>query len=98
MLEGFSIPSIGSFKGYTVKPMTSKVRIPPIIAMIVMGCVVRNFFGEVVKPYKSEWAQWIRSCCLAILLVRGGLQVSFTGKGILVVLMTFVPLIFEATT
>lgn len=37
-------------------------------------------------------------CCLAILLVRGGLQVTFSGKGILVVFMTFVPLAFEAVT
>lgn len=37
-------------------------------------------------------------CCLAILLVRGGLQVTFRGKGILVVLMTFIPLMCEAVT
>jgi Kef-type K+ transport system membrane component KefB len=97
-LGGFEIPKIGPFPGYKVKPILSKLRIPPIIAMIIMGCIVRNTFGDSVKPYNNDWAQWIRMCCLAILLVRGGLQVSFAGKGILVVFLTFVPLMFEATT
>lgn len=98
MLAGFKIPKVGKFPGLTVKPLITKIHIPPIIGMIIMGCVVRNCFGDAVKPYNSDWAQWIRSCCLAILLVRGGLQVSFSGKGILVVLMTFIPLAFEAVT
>lgn len=98
MLGGFKIPAIGKFKGITVAPILTKLRIPPIIAMIIMGCVVRNTFGDVVKPYNNDWAQWIRMCCLAILLVRGGLQVSFRGKGLFVLLLTFIPLMFEATT
>jgi hypothetical protein len=65
--------------------------------MIVMGCIVRNFFGDVVLPYNNAWAQWIRTCCLAVLLVRGGMNVSFAGKGLIVLLMTFIPLMFEAT-
>ena len=56
-----------------------------------MGCIVRNTFGDVVKAYPSTWAQWIRTCCLAMLLVRGGLQVSFKGKGLLVLFMSFIP-------
>lgn len=55
-LEGFTIPKFGRFQAYTVKPILTKVKIPPIIAMIIMGCIVRNFFGEVVKPYNSDWA------------------------------------------
>lgn len=66
--------------------------------MIIMGCIARNFFGDVMKPYNNAWAQWVRICCLGILLTRGGMNVSFTGKGILVILMTFIPLMFEATT
>lgn len=66
--------------------------------MIVMGCVVRNFFGKSVEPYNSTWAQWIRTCCLGILLVRGGMTISFSGKGILVVILTFIPMMVEATT
>jgi hypothetical protein len=98
MLNGYTFPNFWPFKGYVLKPILTKIHIPPIIMMIVMGCVVRNFFGEVEVPYNNVWAQWIRTCCLAILLVRGGMNVSFTGKGILVLVMTFVPLMFEATT
>jgi hypothetical protein len=65
--------------------------------MIIMGCIVRNFFGDVVLPYNNAWAQWVRTCCLAVLLVRGGMNVSFAGKGLIVLLMTFIPLMFEAT-
>ena len=56
MLAGFSIPKFGKFNGLTVKPILSKVRIPPIIGMIIMGCIVRNLFGDVVAPYNNEWA------------------------------------------
>jgi len=66
--------------------------------MIFMGCIARNFFGKPVEAYNNDWAQWLRSCCLAILLTRGGLQVSFSGKGIIVVFLSFVPQLFEATT
>jgi Kef-type K+ transport system membrane component KefB len=98
MLNGYTFPNIWPFKGYVLKPILKKIHIPPIIMMIIMGCVVRNFFGDVVLPYNNAWAQWVRTCCLAILLVRGGMNVSFTGKGILVLVMTFVPLMFEATS
>lgn len=36
-------------------------------------------------------------CCLGLILVRGGLQVSFTGKGLIVLLLSFVPCFIEAT-
>lgn len=99
-LSGFEIPKIGTWiKGYKVKALFTKVKLPPIVAMIIMGCIVRNFFGSAVKlAYPDTWAQWIRTCCLAILLVRGGLQVTFTGKGIIVVLLSLVPLAVEAVT
>jgi Kef-type K+ transport system membrane component KefB len=96
-MAGYTFPKFYFFPGYTLKPLLQKVRIPPIIAMIVMGCVARNFFGAPVQAYNDDWAQWIRMCCLAILLVRGGMNVSFTGKGLLVLFLTFIPLLFEAT-
>ena len=67
--EGYTVP----YFNWKIKPLFTKIRIPAIIAMIIMGCITRNFFGQVVKPYNSAWALWIRTCCLAILLVRGGL-------------------------
>ncbi len=97
MLNGYTFPKMKPFNGYVLKPILGKIHIPPIIAMIFMGCIVRNFFGDAVEPYNNAWAQWIRTCCLAILLVRGGMQVTFKGKGLIVLFMTFIPLICEAT-
>ena len=39
-----------------------------------MGMIARNLFGDVMKAYPSTWTIWMRSCILAILLVRGGLS------------------------
>lgn len=91
LLAGYHFPKIGRFPGFHLKPLLTKFKLPPIIGMIVMGCVVRNFFGDVVKPYPTVWAQWLRYCCLAVLLVRGGLQVTFQGKGLIVLFMSFLP-------
>jgi hypothetical protein len=98
LLNGFTIPKFYKFKGVTVPPLIKGVHIPPIIGMIIMGCIVRNTDVEYMKAYPSGWAQWIRSCCLAILLTRGGLNVSFQGKGPLVLFMSFVPQIVECIT
>ena len=46
MLSGFEIPKIGCFKGLKVKPICTKVNIPPVVVMIAMGCIARNFFGS----------------------------------------------------
>ena len=48
MLAGFKLPNIKPFNGKVVEPILKKIHIPPIIAMIVMGCVARNFFGDIV--------------------------------------------------
>jgi hypothetical protein len=81
-----------------IKPLLKKVKIPPVIPMILMGCITKNFFGKPVEAYNNVWAQWLRNCCLTILLARGGLLVSFSGKGIIVLFLSFVPQVFEATT
>ena len=64
--------------------------------MILMGCIARNFFGSATASFPSVWAQWIRMCCLGIVLVRGGLKVSFKGKGPLVLFLSLVPAVLEA--
>ena len=68
-VEGCKVPCFN----WQIKPLFTTLRIPPIIGMIIMGCVARNFFGSLVEPYNDGWALKLRTCCLAILLVRGGL-------------------------
>jgi Kef-type K+ transport system membrane component KefB len=55
-LSGFTLPAFKPFSGKVVPPLLKFVQIPPLTAMIVMGCIARNFFGDVVKPYNSTWA------------------------------------------
>lgn len=64
--------------------------------MILLGFVARNFFGAPAKPYNIVWGQWIRICVLAIVLTRAGLQLTFKGKGIFVLILSIVPTILEA--
>jgi hypothetical protein len=66
--------------------------------MIIMGCIARNYFGEFMNKFPNDWAQWIRNCCLGIVLVLSGLQITFKGKGLTVLLMAFLPLCIEATS
>ena len=98
ILGGYSFPKMGCLPAYELKPILTAVRLPPVLAMIITGCVVRNFFGGLVVAYNEPWAQWIRYCCLGILLVRGGLQVTFKGKGLIILFMALVPMVFEAMT
>ncbi len=57
MFGGFKIPGFGKFyQGFEVKPILTKIRLPPIVGMIIMGCVGRNYFGSLTKPFPNEWA------------------------------------------
>lgn len=98
-LNGFTIPAFGKWiKRYEVKPCLTKIRLPPIVAMIIMGCVGRNYFGKVTAGFPNDWAQWCRMSILGIVLVRSGLTITFRGKGIPVLLLSTLPIFFEATT
>ena len=97
IFHGFEIPPFGKFfPRIKIKPLITKFKIPNNICMIFMGFIARNFFGGPVKPYNIVWGQWIRICVLAIVLTRAGLQITFRGKGILVVILSIVPMIVEA--
>mmetsp|Transcript_14326 Transcript_14326/g.24378 ORF Transcript_14326/g.24378 Transcript_14326/m.24378 type:complete len:96 (+) Transcript_14326:134-421(+) len=73
------------------------VKIPHLVGMIILGCLARNYWtpdfnGDVEGDcYPDEWAFWIRQICLSIILMMGGLEISFKGKGTLVFLITVCP-------
>ncbi len=46
--------------------------------------------------YPDQNASYIRLICLSVILLRGGLELDFSGKGLTVVLLTLCPQIFEA--
>jgi solute carrier family 9B (sodium/hydrogen exchanger), member 1/2 len=65
--------------------------------MIIFGCLARNFLCTAYMQHYPEYiAGWIRNVCLSVILLRGGLELDFKGKGLTVVLLTLVPQNFEA--
>jgi len=88
----------GSVGPITIKPALTKIQIPPLVGMIIFGCLARNFFAQsYMQHYPNKTASWIRIVCLSIILLRGGLELDFKGKGLTVVLLTLCPQIAEAT-
>ena len=80
-----------------IKALLTKIEIPPLVGMIVFGCIARNFFcAEYTDHYPEPWAGWVRSICLSIILLRGGMELDFKGKGLTVVLLTLCPQNAEA--
>ena len=57
-----------------IKPLCTAITCPPLVGMIIAGCIARNFFGDFTKNnYPDYWADWTRQICLSIILMRGGL-------------------------
>jgi NhaP-type Na+/H+ or K+/H+ antiporter len=80
-----------------IKPLLTKITIPPLVGMIIFGCLARNFLcTEYMQHYPEVYASWIRSVCLSIILLRGGMELDFAGKGLTVVLLTLCPQNAEA--
>ncbi len=98
LIFGVKIPKWGCFPGFRLKPLVSAVQIPPLIMMIIMGCISRNLFGDKMNAFSKEWSVWIRSISLCLLLIRGGMNVSFAGKGFLFAFMATIPSWLEAIT
>ena len=60
--------------------------------MLLFGCFTRNIFeAEAPDIYFEPMADWVRQVCLSIILMMGGLELSFAGKGLTVVLLTVAP-------
>lgn len=87
LFRGFTIP----FTSKKVKALCTTVQIPPLVGMIIMGCIARNFLGDYMEYYPNIWASHIRTICLSVILLRGGLELDFAGKGMTVVLLTLCP-------
>ena len=49
-----------------------------------------------MKAYPAPWTSWMRAIAISLILCRGGMSVSFRGKGLIVLLLSCIPLIIEA--
>ena len=60
--------------------------------MIFFGIIAKNFFGELTaNHYPNEAGDWIRALALSLILMRGGHELEFRGKGLLVIVFTILP-------
>ena len=90
-MKGVNLKS-GKVGPLNIPPLLTKIEIPPLVGMIIFGCLARNFLcEEYMQHYPEEYAGWIRSICLSIILLRGGMELEFEGKGLTVVLLTLIP-------
>jgi ACR3 family arsenite efflux pump ArsB len=46
LVQGITLPG-----GKVIKPFCSAITVPPLVGMIICGCVSRNFFGEVTNDH-----------------------------------------------
>ena len=80
-----------------LKPVLTAIQIPPLVGMIIFGCLARNYLCEsYMQHYPEAIAGEVRNICLSIILLRGGMELDFKGKGLTVVLLTLIPQNFEA--
>ena len=91
LLAGYKFER-GPCKGRGWGNVLGKVTIPLLVGMIVFGCIGRNLLPESLNEHYNEiWAGYIRMTCLGVILLRGGMELEFEGKGITVVLLTLIP-------
>ena len=96
MMRGimFNSGSVGPVK---IKACLTSIQIPPLVGMIMFGCLARNYLCEsYMQHYPEVTASWVRIICLSIILMRGGMELDFEGKGLTVVLLTLGPQFSEA--
>lgn len=44
-----------------IRPLCTCITCPPLVGMIIAGCLARNFTGQYTKQnYPDYWADWIR--------------------------------------
>ena len=90
---------IGNVGPIRIKPLLTKINIPPLVGMIIFGFLARNFLCNwYMDFFPDKYASEIRSVSLSIILMRGGMTIDFTGEGLKVVLVTIVPQLLEATS
>lgn len=92
VLYGMKIPKKGCFPGVTIKPLIKGVVIPPLLGYIIFGCIARNTFGdELMSHYPEKWGSYLRSMCLAVLIVRSGFEIELAGKIMPIITLSLLP-------
>ena len=69
LTRGYKFPEFWPFHGKVLRPINKTILIPPLIGMIVFGCIARNFFGPYMDNYNMEWGAYIRMGALSVILL-----------------------------
>jgi hypothetical protein len=72
MLRGFEIRKPGWIEIY-ITPLLKNIIIPPLLGMIIMACIARNFFGTYMNGFPTTWTSNLKYACHCTLLIRAGL-------------------------
>jgi hypothetical protein len=56
LLFGFRLPAFWKFPGYRFPQLIKVVAVPPLILMIIMGCIARNCFGDIMLSFPTLWS------------------------------------------
>ena len=99
IMRGFQLES-GSVGPFRMRALCTSIQIPPLVGMIVAGCLTRNMFHylfeDFMQHYPDKVASWFTTIGLSIMLLRVGMEIDFKGKGMMILLLSFVPQLCEA--
>ena len=74
-----------------MKAVITSVQIPPLVGMIVAGCLTRNMFHylfeDFMQHYPDKVASWFTIIGLSIILLRVGMGIDFEGKEMMILLL-----------
>ncbi|XP_013384872.1 uncharacterized protein LOC106154881 [Lingula anatina] len=82
--------------------LVSKIRLPPLLGMLIVGCLLRNVpYIDVAKDIKKEWSSSIRSIALVVILIKAALGLdpkALRRLSHVVARLAFIPCAFEAVS
>ncbi len=88
------ILSLGFLGGYVF----SKIRIPGLVAMMIVGFVIGPYFLNLIDPHILNISSELRQIALMIILTRSGFNLDFAGLkkiGRPAILLSFIPATLE---
>ena len=76
-----------------------KIRLPPLLGMLLAGLLLRNIPGDLLQHIPSSWSSVIRKSALTIILARAGMGLnlkSLREKGASTLRLAITPCVSEA--
>ena len=95
LLKGLNPPEV--FPNWRTRPILKTIVLPSLFGQILFGCIARNsLYVFMNEHYNENLSNWIQMLGNLVLFVRSGLELEFKSKGLLIIMLTTVPLVVEA--